>query len=223
MATRSEILTFVTRLGIESRSGALVLLAVRSGPDKALLQLAGILDGRVALAALAGDRELGHLDQVVGQKLAPGGQHGSDVLVSQLGLDVALQLLNNQLGVGQGVGALGAPGLAHAVGVVGLQQALEDVAAGTPLAVGHIVALGSRLAVLARRADVVLVSHTALSVRGGAALGQGAGTLGAQGIDGGIFQVLGNAKGQTGSAEAPGNSKERSSVSKEYKDKIRII
>lgn len=212
MANRSEILTFLTSLSIESGSGALVLLAVRSGADKALLQLAGILDGRFALTAPSGDRELGHLDQVVGQKLAPGGQHGSDVLVPQLALHMALQLLNHQLGVGQGVGALGAPGLAHSVGVVGLQQALEDVAAGAPLAVGHIVALGGRLAVLARRADVVLVSHTALAVSGSAALGQRAGTLGPQGVDGGIFQVLGNAKGQTGSTEAPGNNKDKERI-----------
>jgi len=92
--------TFLARLRIESWCGSLVLLAIGTRPNEALLQLAGILDGGVALAALSGDWQLSDLDQVIGQQLTPGGQHGRDVSVAQLALHMALQLLDHQLGIG---------------------------------------------------------------------------------------------------------------------------
>lgn len=126
--------------------------------------------------------------------------------VAQLALHMALQLLDDQLGVGQGMGSARAPRLAHSIGIVRRQQALEDVAAGTPLPVRDIVALGGRLAVLARRAHIVVIGHAALAaLLGGVTRRQGAGTLGAQGIDGGILEVLGDTEGQTGGTKAPGS------------------
>jgi len=107
------------------------------------------------------------------------------------------------------MGSLGGPWLANAIGIISHQEALKDISSGTPLPVGHIVALGGRLAVLARRANIIVTGHTALSLHGGSALGQGTGTLGAQGIDGRILQVLGDTKGKTGSAKAPGNYKKK--------------
>jgi len=92
--------TFLARFRIESWCGSLVLLAIGTRPNEALLQLAGILDGGVALTALSGDGQLPDLDQVIGQKLTPGGQHGRDVGVAQLALHMALQLLDYQLGIG---------------------------------------------------------------------------------------------------------------------------
>lgn len=55
-------LTLLARLRIESWCRSLVLLAVGSRPYEAVLQLAGILDGGVALAALSGDGKLSYLD-----------------------------------------------------------------------------------------------------------------------------------------------------------------
>jgi len=102
------------------------------------------------------------------------------------------------------MGSLGGPRLAHTIGIISSQQTLEDISPGTPLSVGDVVALSCWLAVLARRANVIVTGHTALCLRGGSTRGQGTGTFGAQGIDGGILKVLGDTECQTGSAKAPG-------------------
>lgn len=112
------------------------------------------------------------------------------MIVTQLALNMSLQLLDHQLGVGQRVRAARATRLTHFVGVVGLQQTLKDIAACTPLAMRHIVALGRGLAVLAGRAHVVVVGRAGLAL---AARLHRAGTFRAQRIDGAVLQILGYA------------------------------
>lgn len=152
-----------------------------------MLQLAGILDVGLALAALATDGQLTHLVQIVGQQLSPGRQHGSDVIVTQLALHMSLQLLDHQLSVGQSVCAARAARLAHAISVVGLQQTLEDIASCAPLAMRHIVALRSRLAVSTRWTDVVVIGNAGFTLATGL---HRASAFRAQRIDGAILKVL---------------------------------
>lgn len=162
--------------------GSFVLFALIAGSHVALIDLLGRRDARLVVATVDVREGRRDLNQIVGQQLTPGRQHGCDVRMWLAGIDSVLQHLDHRVRRRKRMRTDRRSGLASVVRVAGRQQSLEDVTAGRPVAVQHIVTFSGRRSEFARRTGGLFVGHLAL---------EGVRPLQLQGSSGAGFQVTG--------------------------------